>query len=109
MNELIIETSEDSFDKDVLQSPIPVLVDFWAAWCGPCRAIAPHLDNLASQYQGVVQIAKVDVDQNRNLAKKMQITSIPRLMVFKNGQVVADQTGALPKDKIEALIQKALP
>ena len=100
MNEPII-VDEQSFDKVVLQSEIPVLVDFWAAWCGPCRAVAPILDQIASEQEGKILIAKLNVDENPNLAAKYRITSIPAMKVFRGGEEVREIIGAMPKPMIE--------
>jgi thioredoxin 1 len=81
----------------VLQSPLPVLVDFWAAWCGPCRAIAPAIEEIAGEYAGKLKVVKVDTDENQDIAVKFQVMSIPTLMVFKGGKVVERVIGAMPK------------
>jgi len=100
MSEAII-VEEQTFDKVVLQSDIPVLVDFWAAWCGPCRMVAPVLDEIAQENDGKIRIAKVNVDENPNLAAQYRITSIPAMKVFKNGEEVREIIGAMPKAAIE--------
>lgn len=100
-------TTED-FDREVLQSAKPVLVDFWATWCGPCRMIAPVIDQLAQEYDGRALVGKVDVDQEPDLAKRYGVMSIPTIVVIKNGQVVDKVVGASPKPRLAALLDKAL-
>ena len=100
MSEAII-VDEKSFDQVVLQSEIPVLVDFWAEWCGPCRAVAPILDQIAAENDGKIIIAKVNVDENPGLAAKYRITSIPAMKVFKGGEEVREIIGAVPKTVLE--------
>lgn len=105
-NPLIKNISDASFEADVLQSSLPVLVDYWAEWCGPCRSIAPVLDELATQYEGKVQIAKMNVDENREVPVKFGIRGIPTLMIFKDGQLAQTQVGAVGKAQLVALIDK---
>ena len=97
-----------TFKSEVLDSQTPVLVDFWATWCAPCRAIAPSLEELATQYKGQLKIAKVDVDENQAIAQQFGIRSIPTLLMFKGGKVVEQLVGAAPKAKLEDAIKKAL-
>jgi thioredoxin 1 len=104
----VLTLTDGNFDAEVLASDRPVLVDFWTTWCGPCRAIAPVIDQLADEYAGRVKIGKVDVDSNRQLAIRYQITSIPTLLVVKGGKVVEQVMGARPKPQIAALLDKHL-
>lgn len=103
-----INVGEQTFDKVVLQSPIPVLVDFWAAWCGPCRMVAPVLDEIASDHEGKIRIVKVNVDEEPALAAQYRITSIPAMKVFKNGEEVRELIGAMPKQMIEQQLEGIL-
>ncbi|WP_125100139.1 thioredoxin [Leucobacter chromiireducens] len=96
-----INVDEQTFEKVVLQSDIPVLVDFWAAWCGPCRAVAPILDQIAGEQDGKLRIVKLNVDENPNLAAQYRITSIPAMKVFSGGEEVREIIGAMPKPMIE--------
>jgi thioredoxin 1 len=107
-NELIKHVSDSSFETDVLKSDKPVLVDFWAEWCGPCKAIAPTLDELATQYDGKLQIAKVNVDDNQAIPAKFGIRGIPTLMVFKGGQLAATKVGAMTKSQLAQFIDQQL-
>ena len=97
-----------NFQKEVLESPIPVLLDFWAEWCNPCRMIAPSIEQLAEAYKGKVVVGKVNVDAEAELAAQFNIISIPTLMVFKGGEVAAQKVGAFPKHDIEALIKSSI-
>ena len=105
---LIKHTSDASFDADVLQSDKPVLLDFWAEWCGPCKAIAPTLDELAAAYEGKLQIVKMNIDENCAMPARFGICGISTLMVFKDGQQVATKVGALTKAQIAALVDQHL-
>ena len=104
----VIHADENTFEKAVLQSDVPVLVDFWATWCGPCKAIAPVLDKLSGEYANKARIVKIDVDQNPNLAAQYGIRSIPTLFVFKNGEKVDATMGMQPKAQLAALLDKHL-
>jgi thioredoxin 1 len=103
-----INITDDTFEAEVLQSDMPVVVDFWATWCGPCKMIAPILEELANEMNGHVKITKLDVDSNNKTAGKYNIMSIPSLLFFKNGEVVDRVVGALPKAQLVARLQKAL-
>jgi thioredoxin 1 len=103
-----IDVTGANFKKEVLESKLPVLLDFWAEWCNPCRMIAPSLEQLAEAYKGKAVVGKVNVDAEADLAAQFNIISIPTLMVFKGGQAVATKVGAFPKHEIEALIKSAL-
>ena len=107
-SELIKHISDASFEADVLQSAQPVLVDYWAEWCGPCKMIAPILDEVASAYQGKLQVAKMNVDENRDIPAKFGIRGIPTLMLFKDGQLAATKVGALSKAQLVAFIDQQL-
>ena len=108
MSKDTVTVLDATFKNEVLDSAEPVLVDFWATWCAPCRAIAPSLEELATQYKGQVKIAKVDVDENQAIAQQFGIRSIPTLLLFKGGKVVDQLVGAMPKAKLEDSIKKAL-
>ena len=107
-SELIKHVSDASFEADVLQPGSAVLVDYWAEWCGPCKMIAPILDEVAGTYQGKLQIAKMNVDENRDIPAKFGIRGIPTLMLFKDGQLAATKVGALSKAQLTAFIDQQL-
>lgn len=107
-SELIKHLSDASFEADVLKASTPVLVDYWAEWCGPCKMIAPILDEVAGAYQGKLQIAKMNVDENREIPAKFGIRGIPTLMLFKNGQLAATKVGAMSKAQLTAFIDQQL-
>lgn len=104
----IIEGSDLNFEQEVLKSDLPVLVDFWAPWCGPCRIIAPVVNEIADEYQGKIKVVKLNTDDNQNIAVKYGIRSIPTLGIFKNGQVVDAVIGAVPKKHLEDKIKPYL-
>jgi len=107
-NELIKHTTDATFDADVLKSTTPVLVDYWAEWCGPCKMIAPILDDVATGYEGKLKIAKMNVDENREIPAKFGIRGITTLMLFKDGQLAATKVGALSKSQLTAFIDQQL-
>lgn len=107
-SELIKHISDASFDADVLQADKPVLVDYWAEWCGPCKMIAPILDEIAVEYSGKLKVAKVNIDDNQQTPAKYGIRGIPTLMIFKNGNVEATKVGALSKSQLAAFIDSNL-
>lgn len=106
MSEHIIAVNDDDFDQEVLQSSIPVLVDYWAEWCGPCKMIAPMLDEIASDFADKVKITKLNIDENPNTPPKFGIRGIPTLMIFKNGVVEATKVGALSKSQLITFIDE---
>ena len=103
-----VHVTEQSFDQEVVKAETPVLVDFWAEWCGPCRLIAPIVEDFAREYEGKLKVAKVDVDDNQNLAMKFSIMSIPTLGVFKGGQLVERIVGYMPKAELKRRVDAAL-
>ncbi|MBT3300626.1 MAG: thioredoxin [Candidatus Marinimicrobia bacterium] len=108
MAENVIEFNDQNFESEVEKSDLPVLVDFWAVWCGPCKAIAPVIAEIADEYAGRVKVGKLDVDNNSQTAVKFGIRSIPTLLIMKNGSVVNQMVGAVPKNNIESLLNETL-
>jgi thioredoxin 1 len=107
-SENVMAFTDANFDREVLQSEIPVLVDFWATWCAPCKAIAPLVDAVADEYIGKVKVGKVNVDENQAIPAKFGVRGIPTLILFKGGVVVEQIVGAVPKSQLDAMIAKAL-
>jgi thioredoxin len=104
----VLTFGDDNFEKEVIQSALPVLVDFWATWCAPCKAIAPVIDAIALEYDGQLRVGKVNVDDNPGIPGKFGVRGIPTVILFKDGKVVDQVVGAVPKSQLEALIKKAL-
>jgi len=105
-NVSIVKLSDDSFEEDVLKSSTPVLVDYWAEWCGPCKSIAPILEEISSEYEGKVTVAKLNIDDNAGTPPKYGIRGIPTLMLFKDGEVAATKVGALNKSQLTAFLDQ---
>ena len=108
MSDKIISVTDDTFEEDVLKSDIPVLVDYWAEWCGPCKMIAPVLSEIAKDYDGRIKVAKLNIDENTNTPPRFGIRGIPTLMLFKNGDVEATKVGAVSKSQLTAFIDSNL-
>lgn len=104
----VLELTDHNFEQEILKSNVPALVDFWAVWCGPCRAVAPSVEAIAQEYRGRLKVAKMNVDDHVQVPQRYEIRSIPTLLLFKNGQVVGQIVGAVPKAKIEEAIKKVL-
>ncbi len=104
----VVQLSDSTFDQEVLKSKTPVLVDFWASWCAPCKAISPVVDGLADEYAGKVKVAKLNVDENPSTPGQYGVRGIPTLILFKDGKVLDQVVGAVPKNQLEGLIKKAL-
>ena len=108
MSDLVLHIGDADFQQEVLQSSIPVLVDFWATWCGPCQALAPTLDEIADDYQGKIKVVKIDIDQNPDSAAQYNVRSIPTLLIFKNGNVEASKIGLQSKSQLAAFIDSTI-
>ena len=108
MSENIHEFTDQSFDTDGVQADLPVLIDFWADWCGPCKAIAPTIEEIAGDYAGKVKVGKLNVDQNQNTAMQYGVRSIPTLLIMKSGEVVSQIVGAVPKENITKALDEIL-
>jgi len=108
MAEKIVHITDDTFESEVLQSQTPVLVDYWAEWCGPCKMIAPALDQIAKEYEGRLKVAKLNIDENQTTPPKFGIRGIPTLMIFKNGNVEATKVGAVSKSQLTAFIDSTI-
>ncbi len=107
-SEKVVVLTKDNFDQEVIKSDKPVLIDFWATWCGPCRAVAPIMDELAEEFDGKAKICKLNVDDEGEIAQKFRIMSIPTVMLYKNGEMVDKVIGARSKDEFAKLIEKSL-
>ena len=107
-SELIVHTGDADFERDVLQSDVPVLLDFWAPWCGPCKMIAPILDEVAAEFEGRLKVVKINIDENEQTPAKFGVRGIPTLVVFKNGQNVATKVGALAKGQLTAFVNASI-
>ena len=108
MSDSIISVTDSSFDEDVLNSESPVIVDYWAEWCGPCKMIAPILDEVAGEYDGKLTVAKINIDENQETPQKYAVRGIPTLMIFKDGEVIGTKVGAMSKSQLSAFIDSVI-
>jgi thioredoxin 1 len=104
----VVEITDDNFERDVTRSPVPVLIDFWAAWCSPCRAMSPHVEALAEAYDGRVRFGKLDADAHQDAVARLDVRSLPTFLAFKDGKVVGQIVGAVPRSRLEDLVKKSL-
>ena len=103
-----VAVTDDTFDAEVRNSEIPVVVDFWAEWCGPCKQIGPALEEISKEYEGKIKVAKIDVDQHQNIAAQLGVRGIPALFIFKDGEVVSNRAGAAPKAALQSWINESI-
>ena len=108
MSDIVHEFTDETFDKEVSKDAMPVLIDFWATWCGPCKAIAPVIEEIAQEYNGKIKVGKLDVDQNQKTAMEYGVRSIPTMLIMKDGEVISQIVGAVPKENITKALEEIL-